>query len=241
MKAMQGRESESEMKQILVLTTAAALMAMSATPVAAQAQNAPLQHLQYESQQGVDDDAYRYDVQHRERGRQVDRKRKGQRDGNVQRNRNRDHQIDRTRELNRSQQWDRSPDRGRYDTTRDRRDYERRDYDRRDWDDRDRRRDDRWRDNRRDDWARYRRNEWAERRYNWGRYYGPAGYRYQRWNYGDFLPGAYWASQYWINNFIAFGLMAPPAGLIWVRYGSDALLIDRYTGEVVQVRYNVFY
>ena len=35
--------------------------------------------------------------------------------------------------------------------------------------------------------------------------------------------------------------MPPPPGTVWVRYGRDALLIDRYTGEVIQVEYSVFY
>ena len=36
----------------------------------------------------------------------------------------------------------------------------------------------------------------------------------------------------------AYGLFTPP-GLIWVRYDDDALLIDQYTGEILQVRYDV--
>ena len=35
--------------------------------------------------------------------------------------------------------------------------------------------------------------------------------------------------------------MPPPPDAVWVRYGDDALLIDRYTGEVIQVEYGVFY
>jgi len=30
-------------------------------------------------------------------------------------------------------------------------------------------------------------------------------------------------------------------GYVWVRYGPDALLIDTYTGEIIQVRYDVFW
>ena len=33
----------------------------------------------------------------------------------------------------------------------------------------------------------------------------------------------------------------PPPGTVWVRYGNDALLIDRYSGEVIQVVYGIFY
>jgi hypothetical protein len=28
---------------------------------------------------------------------------------------------------------------------------------------------------------------------------------------------------------------------VWVRVGSDAVLVDRYTGQVVQVAYDIFY
>jgi Ni/Co efflux regulator RcnB len=72
-------------------------------------------------------------------------------------------------------------------------------------------------------------------------YRGPSGYSYRRWHYGDRLPRAYYARNFWLTNFVIYGLFAPPPGLIWVRYGPDALLIDQYTGEIVQVRYNVFY
>ena len=35
--------------------------------------------------------------------------------------------------------------------------------------------------------------------------------------------------------------MPPMPGTVWVRYGDDALLIDRYTGEVIQVAYGIFW
>jgi Ni/Co efflux regulator RcnB len=38
-----------------------------------------------------------------------------------------------------------------------------------------------------------------------------------------------------------FGLLIPPYGYVWVRYGDDALLVDTRTGMVLQVRYGVFY
>jgi Ni/Co efflux regulator RcnB len=46
---------------------------------------------------------------------------------------------------------------------------------------------------------------------------------------------------YWLTDFYDFGLTPPPPGTVWVRYGDDALLIDEYNGEVIQVAYNVFY
>lgn len=55
------------------------------------------------------------------------------------------------------------------------------------------------------------------------------------------MPRIYYASKYWIGNYILYVLFAPPSGLVRVRVGLDALLIDRYDGEIIQVRYNVFY
>jgi len=74
-----------------------------------------------------------------------------------------------------------------------------------------------------------------------GNYSQPVGYQVRHWGYGDRLPNAYFARNYWIADFLMFGLFAPPEGLVWVRVGDDALLIDEYTGEVVQVDYGVFY
>ncbi len=87
----------------------------------------------------------------------------------------------------------------------------------------------------------YRRNVTSPRRYRHGRYQAPRGFHYRRWHYGERLPIAYYGRDYWLLDFIAFGLFAPPPGYVWVRYGDDALLIDTYTGEIVQVRYDVFY
>jgi Ni/Co efflux regulator RcnB len=93
----------------------------------------------------------------------------------------------------------------------------------------------------RPDYSKYRRAVTAPRRYSVGRYRAPSGYRYQRWNYGQRLPTAYYASTFWLSNFIAYGLFAPPPDAVWVRYGPDALLVDRYTGEIISVEYGAFY
>lgn len=103
---------------------------------------------------------------------------------------------------------------------------------------------DRWRNNnnwRNNQWTQYRRNFNSPRRFNIGIYHAPRGYYYHRYSYGDRLPSLYFARNYWLTEFLLYGLFAPPPGLIWVRYGPDALLVDQYTGEIVQVRYNVFY
>lgn len=72
-------------------------------------------------------------------------------------------------------------------------------------------------------------------------YQRPQGFYYRRWTYGDFMPSLFWGARYWIDDFRFYGLMSPPPGTVWVRYGDDAVLIDRYTGEVIQVEYGIFY
>ncbi|HEY2177922.1 MAG TPA: RcnB family protein [Caulobacteraceae bacterium] len=90
-------------------------------------------------------------------------------------------------------------------------------------------------------WGNFQRNVQAQRRFQGGFWRAPPGFAYRRWSYGQVLPGVYLGQNYWINNWAAFGLFAPPPGLVWVRYGPDVLLVDRYTGQIVQVRYGIFY
>lgn len=85
------------------------------------------------------------------------------------------------------------------------------------------------------------RNMQASRRVHGGKYVAPQGYQYRHWSYGERLPRLYYARDYWIGNSAVFGLFAPPSELVWVRVGDDALLIDRDTGEIVQVHYGFFY
>lgn len=93
----------------------------------------------------------------------------------------------------------------------------------------------------RPDYSKYRRMVTSPNRYRAGIYHAPRGYTYRRWNHGQYLPSTYFARSFWLTNFIAYGLFAPPSDAVWVRYGPDALLVDRYNGEVISVRYNVFY
>ena len=58
---------------------------------------------------------------------------------------------------------------------------------------------------------------------------------------GAFLPSLFYTHNYWIDDYVDFDLDDPPPGTVWVRYGSDALLIDEYTGEVIQVVFGIFY
>jgi Ni/Co efflux regulator RcnB len=85
------------------------------------------------------------------------------------------------------------------------------------------------------------RNVQASNRYHAAAYQPPAGYADRQWRYGQRLPASYYASNYWIADYVMYALFAPPPGLIWVRVGNDALLVDQNTGDVVQVQYGVFY
>lgn len=69
----------------------------------------------------------------------------------------------------------------------------------------------------------------------------PSGFYSRSWGYGDFLPRGWFGSGYWINDPWRFDLPQAPLGFGWVRSGDDALLIDQYTGRVVQVVRNIFW
>jgi len=92
-------------------------------------------------------------------------------------------------------------------------------------------------------WSQYHRAFNATHRFQYrgARYVRPSGWYYRRWTFGDFLPSLFWGSSYWINDWGYYDLMPPPPGTVWVRYGDDAVLIDRYSGEVIQVEYSIFY
>jgi Ni/Co efflux regulator RcnB len=81
----------------------------------------------------------------------------------------------------------------------------------------------------------------AERRFRGPIYRRPAGWYDHRWSFGEFLPSAFWARDYWLSDYRAYDLQPPPYGAIWVRVGDDALLVDQDSGEVITVEYGVFY
>ena len=81
----------------------------------------------------------------------------------------------------------------------------------------------------------------ATQRFHFGSYVRPSGWYAHRWTFGEFLPAFFFARNYWILDWGNFYLDAPPPGTVWVRVGDDALLIDEYSGEVIEVVYGVFY
>ena len=140
------------------------------------------------------------------------------------------------------------------DWRRDRRD-DRRD-DRQDWR-RDRRDDNRgdWRGDRRGDRRDWNRDWRNDRRYDWrswrnsnrnifrgSRYYSPyRDWSYNRFSIGVFLEPLFYSRNYWIGDPWQYRL--PPAypGTQWVRYYNDVLLVDVYSGEVLDVIYDFFW
>ena len=76
----------------------------------------------------------------------------------------------------------------------------------------------------------------ASRRFRGPDYRRPNGWYDHRWTFGEFLPSAFWARDYWLSDFGAYDLPPPPYGATWVRVGTDALLVDQDSGEVITVR-----
>ena len=95
-----------------------------------------------------------------------------------------------------------------------------------------------WRNDRRYDWRRYRNSHRSIFRI--GIYYDPFGYNYRPFDIGYRLYPAYLGRQYWIDPAM-YQLPYPPPGTTWVRYWNDALLVDTYTGEVVDVIRDFFW
>jgi hypothetical protein len=87
-----------------------------------------------------------------------------------------------------------------------------------------------WRNDRRYDWRRYR--DQHRSIFRLGIYYDPFGYGYRSFDVGYRLQPLYFGQQYWIDPAL-YGLPYPPPGTQWVRYWDDALLVDMYSGEVV--------
>ena len=87
----------------------------------------------------------------------------------------------------------------------------------------------------------FHRNFQASRRFRGPDYRRPAGWYSRRWAFGEFLPAAFFARDYWLVDFADYDLPPPPYGAVWVRVDRDALLIDEDSGEIITVEYDVFY
>lgn len=98
----------------------------------------------------------------------------------------------------------------------------------------------RWRNDNRYDWYRYR----AANRsiFSLGRYYAPyRDYRYSRVSIGFRLGSLFYSNRYWISDPWRYRLPDVYGPYRWVRYYDDALLVDVYSGQVVDVIYDFFW
>jgi Ni/Co efflux regulator RcnB len=96
-----------------------------------------------------------------------------------------------------------------------------------------------WRNDRNYDWRHYRdRNRSV---YRLGNYYDPYRYGYRRFSIGFSLFPSYYQSSYWLNDPWMYRLPPAYGPYRWVRYYDDALLVNIYTGQVVDVVYSFFW
>jgi Ni/Co efflux regulator RcnB len=96
-----------------------------------------------------------------------------------------------------------------------------------------------WQNDGHHDW-----HDWRRRHHSWfhlGFYYDPFGWGYQPYSVGWRMWPAYYGSSFWINDPWQYRLPYAPPGTQWVRYYNDAVLVDMYTGEVLDVVYNFFW
>jgi Ni/Co efflux regulator RcnB len=95
-----------------------------------------------------------------------------------------------------------------------------------------------WRNDRRYDWRRYR--DQHRSTFRLGIYFDPFGYNYRRYDIGYRLSPAYYGQKYWFDPAM-YGLPYPPPGTQWIRYWNDALLVDIYSGQVIDAIPNFFW
>ncbi|HVZ92767.1 MAG TPA: RcnB family protein [Rhizomicrobium sp.] len=81
----------------------------------------------------------------------------------------------------------------------------------------------------------------APHRFHIRAWIAPRGFHYRRFRLGERIPRVLLAADFFLTSYWLYGLDPPPPDYVWVRDGPDAVLVDRYTGEVIQVVYDVFY
>jgi hypothetical protein len=97
-----------------------------------------------------------------------------------------------------------------------------------------------WRNDNRYNWSSWRNQN--RNRYHLSRYYSPyRNWSYRRFSVGLFLDSLFYNQRYWIGDPWQYRLPPAPYGTQWVRYYNDVLLVDVYTGEVVDVIYDFFW
>lgn len=96
-----------------------------------------------------------------------------------------------------------------------------------------------WRHDRRYDWRDWRRRHGSSFRI--GFYYDPFGWDYMRYGIGWRLWPSYYSSNFWLNDSWQYRLPPAYGPYRWIRYYNDALLVNIYTGQVVDVEYDFFW
>ena len=97
----------------------------------------------------------------------------------------------------------------------------------------------RWRNDNRYDWQNWRRRHGST--FHLGFYFDPFGWNYRPYQVGWRLWPSYYQQNYWLNDPWQYRLPYAPPGTQWIRYYNDALLVDTWTGEVVDVIPNFFW
>jgi hypothetical protein len=96
-----------------------------------------------------------------------------------------------------------------------------------------------WRNDRRYDWRSHRNRHRSI--FHLGFYYDPFGWSYRRWSIGSYLWPNYYRSSFWLDDPWYYRLPPAYGPYRWVRYWDDALLVNIYTGQVVDVIHNFFW
>ena len=96
-----------------------------------------------------------------------------------------------------------------------------------------------WRNDRRYDWRNHRNRNRST--FSIGFYFDPFGFNYRRFGIGSYLYSGYYQSNYWINDPWQYRLPPAYGPYRWVRYHNDAVMIDTWSGEVVDVIYGFFW
>ena len=96
-----------------------------------------------------------------------------------------------------------------------------------------------WRRDHRYDWRNYR--ERNRTIFRLGRYYDPYGWNYRRFSIGFNLWPSYYGSNFWLEDPWMYRLPPAYGPYRWIRYYDDALLVNIYTGQVVDVLNNFFW
>ena len=96
-----------------------------------------------------------------------------------------------------------------------------------------------WRRDHRYDWRRWR--DRNRTHFRLGVYFDPFGWGYNRYNVGWRLWPSYYSRHYWLDDPWMYRLPYAPWPYKWVRYYDDVLLVNTYSGQVVDVIYDFFW